>query len=137
MTAVETLRSTLDDTDLAILSRRAGLFWAHHAGPSVGDYVDYADGVSRRIGHVWHLDKGVHIQTSDSGSFYLSHDVTCAFSGGLYPGIAAETLTWTDEKREGAVWFFHHDQAHAHNGVYTSMPFTVYRCSQPALTANA
>ena len=56
------------------------------------------------------------IQTSDGGSFYLG-DGYCAFSGSLYDGIPADTLTLTGETREGRVWWFHHDYHTAHNGV--------------------
>jgi hypothetical protein len=127
-------RTELDDRDRDILSKRAGRFWARHTQietlPRVGDYVDFADGVSRRVSHVW--DWGTpSVQTSDGGSFYLG-DEGCSFSGGLYPGVYTDTLTLTGETREGSVWFFHHNYATAHNGVETTMPFAVYRCSLPA-----
>ena len=129
-TPAVTGRGTLDDRDREILSTRAFLFWARHFGPSVGDYVDFADGVTRRISHVWTFGD-LTVQTSDGGSFYLGEGY-CSFSGGLHPGVAMDTLALTGAMREGAVWFFHHDYTTAHNGVYTSMPFAVYTCSLPS-----
>ena len=129
-TCVCTDRSHLDDTDRTILSKRAGLFWAQHNEPAVGDYVDFADGTTRRISHIWTFGNPT-IQTSDGGSFYLDTGGYCSFSGGLYPGIPIETLT-LDTTRHGAVWFFHHDFTTAGGGIHTTMPFAVYRCSLPA-----
>jgi hypothetical protein len=122
-------RSELDDRDRTILSDRATRFWAQHTGPMVGDYVDFADGVSRRISHVWDFGDADRIQTSDGGSWYLTSIGTCDFSGGLLPAIPAATFTLTGEAREGAVWFFHHNYRTAHNGLETTMPFAVYRCA--------
>jgi len=125
-----TKRSALDEVDMMLLSKRAGLFWENHKGPDIGDYIDFADGVTRRISHVWTFGN-LTVQTSDGGSFYLG-DGYCSFSGGLHPGIATDTLTLTGNTREGSVWFFHHDFTTAHNGVYTTMPFAVYTCSLPS-----
>jgi len=116
-------RSELDDRDRAILADRAGLFNAR-CGPRVGDYVDFADGITRRISHIWDIAPCT-VQTSDGGSWYLGKGF-CSFSGGLHPGIARETLTLTGEVREGSLWFFHHDYHTADNGVETTIPFRVY-----------
>lgn len=130
-TPAATGRGALDDRDRAMLSTRAFLFWARHFGPSVGDYVDFADGVTRRISHCWTFGDPT-VQTSDGGSFYLDRSGYCSFSGGLHPGVAMDTLTLTGAGREGAVWFFHHDYTTAGGGVHTSMPFAVYTCSLPS-----
>jgi len=137
-TFVCTDRFNLDDVDMTILSERASRFWVQHHGPAVGDYIDFADGVTRRISHVWTFGD-ITVQTSDGGSFYLANG-SLSYSGGLYhgwnnvirPGIPIETLTLTGETREGAVWFFHHDWHTAHNGVYTTMRFAVYTCTLPS-----
>ncbi len=94
-----------------------------------GDYVEFADGVVRRVSHVhrWEGEEEL-VQTSGGGSWYLG-DGYASFSGSLYPSVGASTLTRTDERREGLVWFFHHDWHEAHNGVSVTVPFRVYRCS--------
>jgi hypothetical protein len=120
-------RSQLDTRDLTILSQRAGAY-AAQSGPRIGDYVDFADGVTRQISHIWDLLPVPSIQTSDGGSFYLG-DGYCSFSGGLHPGIPADTLNLTEETREGQVWFFHHNYTTAHNGIDVVIPFCVYRCT--------
>ena len=121
----------LDARDQEILTRRDGLYHHDKRGPKVGDYVDFANGVTRRVSHVWDLDCGLAVQTSSGGSWYLG-DGYCAFSGGLYRAVAGATLTYTGQNRDGAVWFFHHDYHTAHNGVYAMMPFAVYQCSLDA-----
>lgn len=120
------MRPTFDEKDEQIRLRNLREFDLR-PGPRVGDYVDFSDGVTRRISYVW--DDGV--QTSDGGSWYFGLGY-CSFSGGLYPSIKLGTLSLTKEKREGDVWFFHHDFSQAHNGVYTKVPFRVFKCSEPA-----
>lgn len=93
-------------------------------GPRVGDWIEFADGMVARISHDW----GDSVQYSYGGSFYLG-DGYASYSGGLEPGIPVDSLTPTDEVRPGPVWFFHHDQARAHNGVNTAANFRVYRAS--------
>jgi hypothetical protein len=56
----------------------------------------------------------------------------CSFSGGLDRGIDQARLTRTDEQREGPVWFFHHDDITADNGIETTVPFRVYRATGAA-----
>ena len=117
----------LDERDAEIFSKRFHSFQDIH-GPRVGDYVRFADGVERRISHIWFDDV---IQTSDGGSFYLG-DGYVNFSGGLYPGVKRETLTYNAQHKRGSVWFFHHDHWGAGRGVSTSMDFRVYECSEVA-----
>lgn len=123
----------LDDGDRDILRRR---FYALEtiAGPREGDFVRFADGAERRVSFVtpqeWLPDIDC-VQTSDGGSFYLG-EYGCSFSGSLHPGVRRETLTLTDERKEGPVWFFHHDSKRAHNGVPALVPFRVYECSSDA-----
>ncbi len=78
-------RPELDDRDHAIIASRLAAF-DEEPDVRVGDYVDFADGVSRRVSHVfpreWGDDYGV--QTSDGGSFYLDEGFV-SFSGSLYP----------------------------------------------------
>ena len=121
----------LDDKDQAIVDERLATMNAQ-AGPRVGDYVIFADGTERRISHDW----GDAYQTSDlkglfSGRFYLTR-YGCSYSGGLHPGLPADTFSDTDDMRDGAAWIFHHDRHRAHNGVDFTAPFRVFRCSKDA-----
>lgn len=115
-----------DDRDQAILDERIAKYDSI-TDPRVGDFVVFADGVTRRISYLW----GDSVQTSDGGGYYLGAGYI-SMSGGLHPGVPPETLTLTDEKKDGSVWFFHHDWWTADNGVYTTMPFRVYTCSREA-----
>lgn len=129
------MTSKFDERDQAILDARIALYDAI-AKPRVGDYVIFADDVTRRISHVWDWDDDDPeyppvAQTSDGGSWYLG-DGYQSFSGSLWPGVKLTTLTLTDETRRGACWFFHHDWHRAHNGVDITIPQRVYRCSLPA-----
>ena len=125
--------TVLDVIDLAILNRRIGAYTVS-AGPTEGDFVDFADGVTRRISFITPLDwlpECDSVQTSKGGSFYLGNGYA-SFSGSLCPGVKRGTLTDKGEWRNGACWFFHHDHHRAHNGVEVSAPFRVYRCSESA-----
>ena len=126
------MRPTLDDRDREIIATRSAAL-AVRTTPQVGDFVDFANGITRRISHLWTDWPDPTIQTSDGGSFYLG-TTGCSFSGGLYPGIPADLFTPTDERREGSAWLFHHDDAEAYNGVYFTVPFRVWRCEQAAET---
>lgn len=121
----------LDTQDLAILAYRTQCFWQYERTllPRVGDYIVFADEVTRRVSHVWDWPTGGEsVQTSDGGSFYLGEGY-CSFSGGLYPGIPLRTLTLTADLRQGPVWFFHHDLHRASNAVSTTIPCAVYTCT--------
>ena len=127
-----------DERDRAIVAEREQALNADQ-GPRVGDYVEFANSVTRRISHMWpaFADTGdgwsapASAQTSEGGSFYLG-DGYVSFSGGLHPGIPVDTLTRTEEMRPGSVWVFHHDWHTAHNGVDTEIPFRVYHSTADA-----
>ena len=126
------MRPTIDDRDRALIATRSTAL-AARATPQVGDFVDFTNGITRRISHLWTHWSPPDIQTSDNGSFYLGNQ-GCSFSGGLYPAIPAELFTPTEERRDGSAWLFHHDSATAHNGVYFTVPFRVWRCAREAET---
>ena len=126
------MHPTIDDRDREIIATRSATL-AAQTTPQVGDFVDFANGVTRRISHPWPDWPDPTIQTSDNGSFYLG-TTGCSFSGGLYPGIPAERFTPTEERREGSAWLFHHDCSSAHNGVYFTIPFRVWRCERDTET---
>ena len=120
----------LDDRDQAILSARRDALDAE-TGPRVGDYVDFADGITRRIAYIWPDDGLPGVQTCDGGSFYLGNGYL-SMSGSLYNGIHAATLTDTGELRDARIWFFHHDWRTRDNGIDAVIPMRVYRCTEPA-----
>lgn len=122
----------LDARDAGILAERVAALDALPAdAPRVGDWVRFQDGTMRRVSHIWRNEDGSaeSLQTSAGGSYYLGTGYV-SMSGSLYTGVPAETLTRTPETREGAVWFFHHDQHRAHNGIDALIPFRVFDCTE-------
>lgn len=122
----------LDERDKALLVRKTTELDAI-PGPRVGDYIVFADGVARRISHIWdwNVPEEVSIQTSTDGSFYLGSGYM-SFSGSLYSGVPGTSLTLTSERRKGSAWFFHHDHAQANNGVYVDVDCRVYTSTERA-----
>lgn len=118
--------TALDDRDKAILAMRVAAFDPMDC-PRVGDYVDFADGVTRQISYVWPDD----VQTSDGGSFYLGEGYM-SFSGSLYTSVPTETLTLTESTRKASAWFFRHDYWAAQNGVHVPVLMRVWMCSAKA-----
>ena len=133
----------VDARDIEIVKKRVKAYDALE-GPRVGDYIrpGSPSGVGiimpgipyKRITHIWRdLGPGIpdSIQTSLlEGSFYLG-DGYVSYSGGLDPGIPANLLKLTKEKKQGGVWFFHHNQQRGHNGVDFVIPFRVYEFMGP------
>lgn len=121
----------LDDRDRAIIADRVAEM-DERPGPRVGDFVIFADGVTRRISLIWGEDsEGGHAQSSDDGSFHLKSGYV-DFSGALHGSVHLTTLTRTGETRDGRVWIFHHGVRTAHNAVDADVPFRVYRCTEAA-----
>jgi len=119
----------LDEQDQEIYRERQ-LRLDNRRSPDMGDWVEFADGVTRRISHVWRASEGwedTTVQTSDGGSFYLGNDGSVSFSGSLYRSIDIKTLTFTGEFRPASAWFFHHDWMSAGNGIDVMADFRVYR----------
>ena len=105
-------------------------------GPRVGDFVRFADGIERRISHVWPEMPDTDgwragAQTSDGGSWHLG-EYGCGFSGGLYPLVGLDTLTDTGETQDGCAWIFHHGHKCAGGGVDFLAAFRVFTCSEEA-----
>lgn len=122
------MRPAFDERDQQILSARAASLLANRI--NVGDFVIFRDGTERRVSYVWVWDldgKIESVQTSTDGSFYLG-DGFVSFSGSLFHGIPFDRFTDTGERRDGRVWFFHHDYHQAHSGVDTTTSFRVWRC---------
>lgn len=117
----------MDDRDLEILIDRQAKLSAIKEIKQ-GDYVRFADGIERRVSHVWY-DGG--IQTSAGGSWYLGEGYM-SFSGSLFPIVPAETMRRTEEKKPGSAWFFHHDYAVRDGGIPVMVNCAVWECSEPA-----
>jgi hypothetical protein len=115
-----------DPQNQAILKRNMAAF-DKNEGPRVGDYVRFSCGTMRRISYHW----GDSVQTSAGGSFYLG-DGYISFSGCLYRSVPVETLTPTDERQDGTVWFPDRDWLRADCAVYARVPLRVFTCSEQA-----
>jgi hypothetical protein len=89
----------------------------------VGDVVIMPDGQHMRFSHAWQKN----IQTATGGSFFLYGDGDAEFSGTLNPGIPKDRLVDTGGEISARFWFFHHNEAKAHNGVYFSVMVPIYR----------
>ena len=124
----------LDQVDADLVRERLAAMDYARSVPRSGDFVDFADGVQRRISHCYYIADGWEtntFQTSDGGRWYLSR-LGCEFSGALYPSIDGETFTDTGETRLGSAWVFHHDHHCAGGGVDFLAPFRVFACSMAA-----
>jgi hypothetical protein len=95
---------------------------AAFAEPLEGDFVRLNDGRTARICHCWEDT----IQTTTGGSYYICKGGGCEYSGTLYPGVARDSLVPTNGTQVGQVWFFHHDSAGAHLGVFFDVPMRVW-----------
>jgi hypothetical protein len=129
------LKAPIDGKNKKILEERQR-YLDQRTGIGVGDFV--LDGENTlRVAHDW--GDVVQLTTGEFGaSFYLG-DCYVDFSGGLEPGIDKLRFQPTDERREGAVWFFSENWARAHNGFDTNATFRVWvltpwacsHCHQP------
>jgi hypothetical protein len=133
-TELERVNWRLDPRDLAILAERVALMEEARAAdplPMVGDFVRYADGTERRVSHVWgaYEEHPASVQTSDGGSFYLGNGYA-SMSGSLYSGAPADSFTLTEDKKDGAVWIFHHNMARAGGGRPALIPFRIYTAEE-------
>lgn len=118
-----------DFRDGELLTEREAA-WNGRNGPRVGDYVTMPDGELRRFTYDWSRMPNGGMQTTyegEIGSFYLSKTGHADYSGSLESAIPHGRLVDTGELRPGAFWFFHHDDAKAHNGVHVRIACRVYR----------
>src|ERR1051326_598604 len=92
------------------------------AGPRRGDYVKTPDGKYHRF--AWVHDDNIQCVWG-GGSFYLGKGYI-EYSGGLNAGVKRADLIPTGETKAGEIWFFHHNDARAYNGVVTEIKFRVY-----------
>ncbi|WP_409562190.1 hypothetical protein RLW55_01310 [Hyphomicrobium sp. B1] len=118
-------RTDLDDRDEDILFERVTRR-AHIKGPRVGDFCIMKTGETRRFTHDWGDALQVTVR-DQAGSFYFASTGNLDYSGSLDPAIRKTNLEECEGLREGAVWFFHHNEHRAHNGVAAMIPCRVYR----------
>lgn len=88
-----------DERDAAMLAERI-VALDKIPGFRVGDYVEFANGVTRRISHIW--DDGP--QTSDSGSYFLGKGLRRVLRRAVPAGDDLRNLSWdgvVGESREG------------------------------------
>ncbi len=109
------------DRDMSLIHERM-VARSRITEPTEGDFIRLHDGRLARISHCWDDT----VQTTKDGSYYMGRSGHCEYSGGLYPGVARDALVATDETQTGMVWFFHHDSAGAHLGVYFYVPMRVW-----------
>jgi hypothetical protein len=118
-------RPVFDERDAAILAANIAA-WDAIEGPRVGDWCRMPDGEMRRFTHAW--DDGLqttHNRIGGLGSFYFGCGYM-SYSGCLDDVVKHERIFPTDEIKPAAGWFFHHNQAGAHKGVYCNMPCRVF-----------
>lgn len=100
--------------------------------PSVGDFIKI-DKKYFRIGIGFYDDnnKIENFQYTEGGSFHMSKDGFCSYSGGFsfdYGGrIEVKALKLTKEKKEGSFWFFSRENVGAQMGVYFNGSFKVWK----------
>lgn len=117
-------RTELDDRDEDILFDRVTRR-SHIKGPRVGDFCILKNGEVRRFTHDW--GDSIQISVKDqAGSFYFDASGHLDYSGGLEPAMPKASFRQRPEMREGACWFFHHNERRAHNGVTAMIPCRVY-----------
>ena len=99
--------------------------WNEVEGPRVGDWVWMPDGEMRRFTHHWGDSIQTTLPRSGDACFYFGAGYM-SFSGGLDRAIPIARIVATDQIRDGAAWFFHHNHATANNGVYFLVPCRVF-----------
>lgn len=106
--------------------------WDAIPGPRVGDFVEMLDGTTRRFTHHWGDGIQTTYYTKERGhwdaSFYFGREGYVSFSGSLDKAIPLEKLQQIEGgAKPGNVWFFHHNEMRAHNGVYCTVPCRIFR----------
>lgn len=115
-----------DERDKTIRDDRVAKFVAR-TGPRVGDWVIMPDGTEQRFTHAW--PDGLQTTCAPRfglGSFYFDRQGFMDYSGALDPVVKFDKIRDTGKIKDGAVWFFHHDQSGAGRGVNAWVPCRVY-----------
>ncbi len=115
-----------DEKDYESLTKKLLEWDRRDDGPRVGDWIIMLDGTERRFTHDW----DDCIQTTHPkfglGSFFI-YGPTMSYSGSLDSAIHKNNIALTNEIKQGQCWFFKHDMAGAHRGVYLSVECRVYK----------
>ncbi len=122
----------MDEADSAIIAERTALM-DKDTGLRQGDWIEFACGTVRRVSNVYHAagEFTEKFQTSSSGSWHIDHNGYVSMSGALH-GLNESAALILSGIRSGGVWFFHHGEMRAHNGVDTEIVFRVYKSSEEA-----
>ena len=88
-----------------------------------GDFLMFNDGTVKRVANV----VCNRVQPCDSGSFYLNDSGTCTMSGSLDSSIPQNIFEVTEEFKDGSCWLFSENRAGAGRGVYSQIPFRVWK----------
>jgi hypothetical protein len=87
--------------------------------------MEWTDSLQTTIGGNKREDGSIHPCYGDA-SFFVGREGHCSFSGSLDYGLKKDKLVKKAERKNGSVWFFHHDWAGAGRGVYTEMEFNCW-----------
>lgn len=118
----------LDERDSQILAIRQAL-WDEVPGPRVGDRVVLPSGEIRRIAHLWAEDFQPTTGPGEGMSFYM-FGTGMSYSGGLDRAIPLSALSQVDTVAAASVWFFHHHDVKAHNGVMAFAKVRTFRVEE-------
>ena len=116
----------MDNIDQQIIKERVTAF-DKIEGIRVGDYIKEKDGNITRVTYIWDLENEPNqIQTGGNGGSYGLGIGHMEYSGGLNTGYLENEIKATDKRKEGKIWFFHHNYHTGHNGVEASMYFRIF-----------
>ena len=79
-----------------------------------GDYIEYKDGRTERVTHVWEHD----VQAGGgSSSFYMAKNGHASYSGSLNSGLKKSQLQDSGQKSFARFWFFSEDWSGANRAI--------------------
>lgn len=123
---VPTDNSHLDEIDAAIVAQMK-LEWIErsYGRPSVGDFVQFADGSFKRCCN--EVSAGQQVTTALEHSYFAGRLGSVNYSGGLESDIPwDQIIEKKGERIPGRFWFFHHNRSGAGRGVDFYMPCRVF-----------
>lgn len=89
---------------------------------SEGDFLRFKDGSLMRVTVLYDND----LQFNYGGSFHLSSNGHCSFSGTCGNLLPISDFAPTDETEEGSAWIFSQGRSGGGRGVYFRVPFKVW-----------
>lgn len=93
---------------------------------SIGDWVLRKDGKTERI-TVDSWSDCIQVGGTFGGSFYISKNGYCSYSGSCGDVISKTNLIKTDEYKEGSCWIFSQDWTGGGRGVHYILKFKVWK----------